>query len=313
VYRRGPGGKEFCGPVQPDEFTLELIRQRYGGGAFDFRIVKGRKYVKGKSARIAGPLVNLATRIPTEDTRERDTRREAEEEERRERLAGLSVADQLLELRRDMRDMLGALRNPPQAAQNANPVMMALELSKNMQSMMRPYVDALQAKKEERDPADMVELIRLGMELAEGRQGARDPYAGVIKEFGIPLLKMLSPGATAPTPPEAAPIMPEPTTPLEALRPWLPTLIHWATRGADPRLRADFIVDEIPDGFSDMLAQFVSGPEALTQFLNAFPEAMPFRVWFEGLFYGLRVAYGIIVEEEEAAAPGTPVVGGPSN
>ena len=316
VYRRGPQGPEFCGRIMPDEFSLDLVRSHYGGGRFDLRLVRRNRYVKGKSVSIAGPVLDLATRMEPEDKRGREERREAEEDARRERLQGLSVADSIAELRRDFRDMLGAIRNPPPAAYQADPVTMFVELSKNMQSMMRPYVDALQTRREERDPGDVVELIRLGMDLAEGRGGKdRDPYAQVLKEVGLPLLRMLAPGVQAPPTTETSPTMPpEPTTALEALRPWLPTLIHWAARGTDPRLRADVILEELPERFSDMLATFLSGPEAETTFFNAFPDTMPHRVWFEGLIFGLRVAYGIIQEEEEKAEPTPPaILGGPSS
>jgi len=311
IYRRGPQGREFCGKVLPDDFTLDRVKELFGGGRFELRLMVGRRYVKGETVTILGPVVDLARRLAPETRTDREDRRDAEEDARRDRLSGLSTADAIAELRRDMRDFLRDVRNPPPAAYGADPVSKAMELAKNMQALFRPYMDALQ--KREGAP-DVVEYIRLGMDLAEAREPReRDPLASMVKDAAMPLIKALTAGNVNPQHLEQPAPMPpqEPRTVEDLLTPWLPTLLTWARRGADPRLRAYFIADELPEHFASMLDTFTSDPQGLTRFLTRFPEAMETRVWFEELFHALRIVFGHEEEPEEKAP--TAELGGPTD
>jgi len=311
VYRRDKSqSPEWCGNLAIEEFALERVRREWGGGRFDFRLVRAGKYVKGKTVRIAGPHVDLSTLADPETPRGREERRGAEVSHRRAEVADMSTMEAIGALRNDLREFLQSVRNPPREAEHANPAAMAVELAKNMQAIMQPYLDLMRdgaGGRRSSSDMDPMEWIQLGMEL-KGNAGGGDPYANVLRELGNPLMKLLAAGGAGGVPEPSGPgvqeaphVEQEPGNALEALRPWIPHLINWAVSGRDPQLRADFIADELPSRFSDMLDRFVGTSDALTVFFTRFPDAMPHRVWFEQLFRGLRVAYG---HDEDEPQPG---------
>lgn len=313
VYRNHPQTKkaEYMGRLDLTQYSLDFIRQEWGGGSFQLRLVVGTRYMKQKTVSIAGPFKDFSRVADVETPDERTERRYAETDAARERLAEISTLQAVAELRSEFRDLLRELRNPPPQAQAAPVGNMTRDLLETMQAMMTPYMelfkermDALRGK-DEPDPMAMVEAMRAGIELGQGSAG--DSYRSVITEFGVPLLKMLQsgglPGPMMNPQQQAvdaeAPPMREPSNALEALAPWMPTLIDWAVSGKDPRLRADLIVDELPPRYVDMLETFIAQPNSLTLFLTRFPQAGDHRVWFEQLFRGLSYAFGLSDEEEE--------------
>lgn len=296
VYRRERGNQQWEGNLSLEEFSLETVRSTWGGGKYDFRLIRGNKYVKGRTVIIAGPPKPSTT---VESPEDRDERRDAEVSHKRARLSDTSAMEAIMELRDDLRGFLRDVRNPPPEAANANPMLMAMELAKTMAAMMTPYLEMIQGgggggRGGGGSDLDPMELIRMGMELKGG--GGEDGYGRVMKELGFPLFKMLQAQGMAeglnPGQEGGAVAEPEPGNALDALRGWVPTLVNWAVSGRDPRLRADFIADELPSRYSDMLERFVSTPDALTAFFTRYPETMAHRPWFEELFQGLFYAYG---------------------
>lgn len=294
VYRRDKGNPAWMGNLTLEEFTLDAVRDSWGGGKYDFRLIRGNKYVKGRTVVIAGPPKNYDN---VEGPGAREDRRDAEVSHKRAALQDVDAVEAVLSLRDDLRSFLREVRNPPPEANNANPMIMAMELAKTMAAVMTPYLEMLQNRSSGGgdEGERTLELIRMGMEL---RGGNDDGYGRVMKELGFPLFKMLQAQGAAenfqPNPQEANAVAPtEPGNALDALRQWVPTLVNWAVSGRDPRLRADFIADELPSRYSDMLARFVGTPDALTVFFTRFPETMPHRPWFEELFQGLHYAYGL--------------------
>lgn len=306
VYRtnRRSGAQEYMGRLGVEEFDLERVRDRWGGGKFQFRAVKGSKYVKAVTVSVAGPYKDM---LDEESPEERDERRGAEVDAKRKELEGAGMADAVASLRADLREFLREVRNPPPAAQQADPARMTTELLTTVQTMMQPYLEMMRermADRGDRRDVDPMEYLRLGLDIAESRGGGDSGYESVVRSLGLPLLAQLqaqgaaergAPAAFTPNPPAGAgeEAAMQPTDALAALAPWVPTLLGWANADSDPEIRADFVVDELPDKWLAMLGRFCAQPDALTAFLNRYPRTMEHRVWFERFFAGLRLNFGL--------------------
>lgn len=323
VYRhdRVTNAQAYMGKMGVAEFDLDAVRKRWGGGKFQFRAIKGgNTYVKAKTVEIAGPYRDFSRVADEEEEEERTSRREAEANAKREALANAPVLQAVESLSADIRMLLQGMRNPPREAENANPAAMTRELMQTVQTMIQPYMEMMRDRVDstrDRDDRDPLEYFRMGMEMARDSGGGdSDPYGSVLRNLGLPLLQQLqtagalerlgagNPGMMNPNPPTET-TMAEPTDALGALAPWIPTLQAWAKARTNPEIRADFVVDELPSRWLDMLEEFVGEGDALTKFFTRYPATMEYRVWYERFIGGLRENFGT----DEGPAPGRPEVG----
>jgi len=318
VYRhdRVTNAQQYMGKMGVAEFDLDAVRKRWGGGKFQFRAIKGgNTYVKAKTVEIAGPYKDFSRVADEEDEEDRAGRRESEASAKRDALANAPVLEAVQSLSADIRLLLQGMRNPPREAEHANPATMTRELMQTVQTMIQPYMEMMRDRVDssrDRDERDPLELIRLGMEMArENSGGDSDPYGSVLRNLGLPLLQqlqaagtleragMMGAGGMNPNPPaSAAPTMNEPTDALGALAPWIPTLQAWARARTNPEIRADFVVDELPSRWLDMLEEWVGQGDALTAFFTRYPDTMQYRVWYERFLTGLRQNFDPLEEEE---------------
>jgi len=259
VWRLASNGEqEYLGRLPVTGFSLEEVSSRWGGGKYQLRVRERNVWRKATRVRIAGR--------PKEPE---DAPAVSEEPK------GSGIEDAI----RDIRSLLMEMRNPPPQAETANPIMMATELIKSTQSMMEPYLRRLS----EREPSDadkMVEMVRLGVDLAEGRR-KEEGYGEVIREVGVPLVKMLGDrvAKTPSDPGNQAPQSRQPSNFSEAVGAWLPTIVEWARAGKDPELRADFVMDELPDVWAEPLAEWAASGVATTTILSQVPELGAHRDW----------------------------------
>lgn len=69
----------------------------------------------------------------------------------------------------------------------------------------------------------------------------------------------------------------------------IPQLVAWARAGKDPELRADLVIDDLPDHLlGPVHEQLERGDNFLTEFFEHVPPAGDFRVWFGTFFQRLR-------------------------
>jgi len=178
---------------------------------------------------------------------------------------------------------------------------------------------------------ELVGALRAVMGLADeigGRAPAEsDPWSGVLRSLAPPIVEALTRGASAPPVPNvppgmlpatALPLSPDapvviprtPETPpvdtskglLGQLGPLIPNLVKWANRQADPQLRADFVLDEVPPWMYDLIVKEVGAmteAEFLASAFAQYPQLEAIRPWTEHFLRAVRAA---VAEDAQLAA-----------
>ncbi|MGE0347387.1 MAG: hypothetical protein AB7N73_14955 [Gemmatimonadales bacterium] len=310
VFRKVPGKREqYLDSVGIDELArdpYEPIKGRWGGG--DFHIVlrdSSGDYVKGGSFHIA--IAGAAAPEPQAPDRFAELERKWEE-----RIANAKDASspELVRFMFDtMREQLREMRNPPAGAATTNPLELTVSLLEVIQRANEPLLTELMKRHEEKprgrleELREMLELMTLFREIGGG--GGAPPASGldrVIDKLADPLAAFFQraapttegpprlPTSTAPEP--MAPPRPSSSNGAAARPPWyallergLPQLLAWARDGKDPELRADVIVEDLPDHYlGPVHEQLARGAPFLEEFLAHVPEARPHGEWFRAFF-----------------------------
>lgn len=324
------GDKEWVAKHPAEGFTVEEIKERYGGGKFELRILneKGR-YAGGKVVRIAAPHKDLSE---PEESEEFDTEAEIERrvEERTRELREKSVLEVVIEGQREIARELREMRRPPAEAHGLNPLELVQNMHASWAAMIQPYQNALLERALEKEGPDstevlgqMLNILSQGIELGRETGGDGSGYGSVIRELGKPLVEILeresrrrsagasaAPTPTLPNPPNgAAPVVdraPESNEDAPAwlpiFRPFVPQLIAWAQQGKDPELTADWVLGELPDNYLDPIGrQLDRGDEFLTEFEATMPQAAEHMEWLRPFFS--RMADGLVYVEESPEEP----------
>jgi hypothetical protein len=284
---------EFLAAWTPSEFSLEDLRERYGGGDFRAQGRKGREYMRGRSATfsIAGPY--------------RDLDREAADDAAA--AAGV-LAGGALTLA-DLVKLLADTRNPPAAAAMGNPVEMAVSLVTALQTAMAPLQAALldAAKRDSPDVETFLAVFTKGLELG---RGAGDGYGSVVDRI-MPVVDRLTAAGSSPgAPTQPAALPPGPNPPdlypgwVTAVAPFIQQLQPMAAGGAPPDLYAAVVADQATDGQVLFLQeQLVRGDDFREDFYRYFPEAVALRPWWDSFLDHLTDA--LLEPEAEAVTDGT--------
>lgn len=265
------------------EFNLQVVKDTYGGGKWNFRLkFPSGKLIRSKTEYIGGPAKDQSQAPEDEDPR--------------------GFAEKIMDQQGLILDTLKEVRQgPPPGAESANPLTMAMTLVQTFDALLQPQRDLLQ-QMAMRDssgggegPAsfkEMMEVLKLGMEM--GRDSApegSDPMAQVVAHTLPPLLKIIGDGVTKQPEPDQVLTNPPESLPPQAgpprppwdflLAPYMPNLLRWAQAGANVELRAAFVVDELPPEAEALLIQQLQrGPEFFTEFMIHHPEARPTQEWF---------------------------------
>lgn len=301
VFRRRTDGTwEFCGNLPVQGFTPSVVKDYYGGGDFDLRAYgpstksNSSGYLGRVGLAIAGPPKSEdPDGTKGELARERKAREAAEDRAREaEKARG---EDRIAAALGEIRDFMREVRNPPPQAATADPFKMAVELVTHLSDRMEPHVQQL-PQAPVTDPmaitTAILETFRMGMEMGAMGSGEGGGYMDVINRLGMPLMRILDRmsggnGAvemvTAGDGAQGAPQPEAPQTLKDVLAQWTPTITTWAASGANPELRADLVVDELPDTWLDELEGLLrtEGAGAITRVLGWFPDLMPHRVWVQ--------------------------------
>jgi len=221
---------------------------------------------------------------------------------------GTGTPEVALMLFNTLQEQIRELRRPPEGASSA-PV---LELLGGMMSTMGPVlgtlVEKLMERREEprRDPLeDMARMATIMVQLKDlSSDGGGSGMDVIARELAAPLGRVLSGVAPEPIAPPSHQIPPSgggepvkrtPTTSSSGKPrpPWyphlermIPTLVQWAAADKDPEVRADFVLEELPDRLLGPIHELLlRGPEFAAEFFDNVPQALDYREWF-GQFFG---------------------------
>jgi hypothetical protein len=284
LLHRQPG-HEYLDRLTPDMANPETIREKWGGGRFTLKPQKNGQFFRGGKqveVRIAG--------VPKDPTAE-----DGELAQLRSRIESLTNG----------------------AKDDGSGLMLQM-----MTTFMTPILTAVLDRKPENSA---VEILSLARELAKDQRGAADdgnPYAGVIKELGVPLLAKLNELTPAPAipaaqqlNPPAEPVAPPPTAAqpdtgekseaassgettakdlAERLAAWLAPM---EARNADPELRAELFLEDMQG--SELLVPTLDVlhlENALDLWAQVVPRVAENRDWYGRFIAAIRT---MVTEEDD--------------
>lgn len=281
---RKNGTRGYKGKYDPETFDLDDIRDAHGGGRFQFRVHgPKRAYIGSQTIHIDGP--------------EKDSQLVTEAD---------SLADKYEAATEELRTMLEDLKaDVPGHGGNSMTELLKVFMSAMTyaQGMNAPYLELLAQNRNQGSSADeLVKMLIKGMELGREQNPEPDPYARVLGSLGPPILQAIgantlgaaAPGLPAPPAPGAPPVEmnlnPQPRPEWEPLlAPFLPHLQEWAAAGKNPDLRAQLVVDDLPQPVLPLLlGQLGRGEEFLAEFFATRPETRPHETWYRMFWEAIR-------------------------
>ena len=331
--------EEYLGTVHLSDLKeepYEVLRARWGGGRYHLRCydVNG-DYIKGGSLffSIAGPPLDPAAASETEK------RLDEFEARFRGRIEaannGAGTPEIWLMLGQTLSELRGELRRPqPQAVEGANFVELAMGLLETVGAAAAPLVIKLIEKRDDRpDPMEQMEsMLRMAAMLKElgGQQTPTDGWGAIATRLADPLARIMSqhvdnqaggtapfntlpPGAPTmqnpPTPPAAAAAGPQPARPVwyQLIARGIPQLLAWAAEGKGPELRAQLMLEDLPEQYLEgIFEQLSRGDAFLTEFIDQVPQAAPHRDWFRRFFGEIYTTMREWAQEGGAELEGEP-------
>lgn len=280
VYRSAPNQKlKYLFKCHPGDFSLEQLRDEYGGG--DFRLYISKAGVLYKNV---GVSVEPPRRVP-------------------EQVARQNPAPDMLEIlremqRQNMQDMQILLLKMAEAMRAntppIDPVAMQNQLLSQLATMKSLFT------KDEGPRENPLDGILKGIELAKslaptpvGEANTTDVLLEAIKTFGRPLAegvaRMQDAQPAQPQQIDPARVQRAPGTPDTSkgesnvntvLKMQLKMLVKKAQAGSDPALYADLILDNIPE---PQVRAFLLQPSALDELVKLNADVATVRPWFEQL------------------------------
>jgi hypothetical protein len=300
----------------------ELVRSRWGGGDYQVTLRDaGNLYIEGGSVQlsIGGPPA------PEPDKFD-ELERKWDERVRAAQKGDASGPELVRFMFETMREQLRELRNPPAAAASGNPMEMAVAMVTAIQEANGPILEALLARKSEparnrtEELRELLELVTLVQGLANNGTEKSSGLDRVIDKLADPLAGFFARAApTTSGPPGAPPMLPPvppPTTPANGRPAWfplleraIPSLLGWAKAAKDPELRADLVIDDLPDNLLGPVHEQLSrGEDFLAEFFANVPAAEASRQWFVAFFLRLRADLDTMYVDEESGEEKAPTV-----
>ncbi len=287
VYRRTAKSKPaFLFKCTPVDFSLDTLRDNYGGGEFTVYVKRGRDLIKRHSPVVEPPPKPAPSTLPP------------------------NPPDIAQALQQAVRDVLQQIR--PQ------------ETEETILARLKSYKEILGgASSAAAAPADMLAMFRQGIEFAKefagnaGEKGAFDVLERAIATFGAPLATIIQsqleksamtknpplPGSVKTATPQQ-PALPSAGVQL-LLKAKIKELLPAAARDSDPALYADLLVDQFP---IEQLKQAMGlGVAAICDMCIAIdPRVSNYRPWFDEMLQHIADALAEIeIEKENVSASGT--------
>lgn len=297
VHRRKlDGSQPFLATIPADGFSLEAVRDMWGGGAYQVFLLNDRKRIRSQ------------TRVDIDGAPKGDGGMGAP-------IAAAAPAGESEVARglRELRELVMQMKNAPPAAAAVNPIDSAVAMVTAIQSATAPLLEAV-LKTKQQDPGEiMLRTLRLGFHLAQkngGGEGKRDPIDRLIDDFAMPLISRINSAGVPTEQPQPAPApepqpqpaqLPEGPPWVGIIGPFIPRLCMLASFGKNPAVWAGVIADEADDAQAEQLKQLLAGEGFAEQFFTTFPATLQHREWFNELLTEL----GEALKDEEAPPPKT--------
>lgn len=287
LWRRDPSTRRqgFLENIRRDDFSMDLIAERWGGGEYEIR----PKRADGRY---------LANTFRTFDVAG------ASKDPRAAAVDARAVDPQLATLTQLVLEMAAELRARRDEPAGEGSMSLALEMAK---AITKAGSDAAARAREmfegqgQQDPFDLLDkVMALQERLNPGGGGGGDD---VVKQLGRELLTVFREnrgggghqpsGAAATRGAAPNPSAPDPTRPawVNLIGQYVPQLMALAAGGKEPAVYSVVLQDQLQDlapAALDQLAYVVSGPEFADTFYRHFPDALPYRQWFDELIAALR-------------------------
>jgi hypothetical protein len=281
LYRRGRGEsrQSYIASIAADEFSLDDVARRWGGGRYLARLT-------GKNGIIKGMTFQIDESLKAEPVDARRTGNTV--------TGDSSLTERLLEA--------VLLRSNPQSQRDPMEIAAAMAAASAQQSQamvaaMMGAMTPLLAKITELStgraggdmtPEQMLQLIEFGAERLGGEGGG---YGPVLREVGIPLVRAIEAGmgrtAARPNPPLTAaegttPVPANPNAPpwVAVLAPYIPTFQKFAERKDDPGMWAAVMEAQQPKLVAWLDEQVIQPGFAAQVFVH-FPQLAGYREWVE--------------------------------
>lgn len=287
----------YLARIPLDDFSLEGIKEQYGGGRYRARILdEDQHYVKGGSFAFAidGRFKRPSAEVPGPSPSAPPPSSASAPES--------TALGELKEVVRQQGDMM--IRLMEKMSSQPDPLSMVLKVAE----VMKPNAGPSQSM----DLAGMFGLFSTiftkGMELGQNATG-EGGYVPVLKELGAPLLGMLTErlqkgeaalekvnksGITTVAPPKAT---------LDSfIKIYMPQLLMLARMGKDPELYADVMLDQVPDIWVEELVGRVQQPDFVDKLKALYPDIVPHEAWFKKLADSIRAEFepepgpGVVIE-----------------
>lgn len=284
VYRTGPNQKnKFLFKCHPGDFSLEQLRDEYGGGDFRLYITKAGALYKNVGVSIEPPR-----RVP---------------EQSAPKVVTPDLVDALREMQRQNTEQMQLFMLKMTEAMRANipppidPIAMQNQLLAQLASMKNLF------SRDEGPRENPLDNILKGIELAKSLQPApvgeantTDVLMEAIRTFGKPLAEgvaRLQETASDSSRREPSPIPAQPAVKKGhpdmnvVLRMQLKMLVAKARLSSDPALYADLILDSVAE---EQVRAFLLKPTAIDDLIQINPEVAAVRPWFEAVITEIRAA-----------------------
>lgn len=276
------GKPEYVGRITPPEFSLDLVRERFGGGTYEFRVLRRddrgkERYHRTRTVHIAGaprplsdalPAGGPVAVVPPPASEELRLMREELERSRRARAA----------MRRKLEELE---RRPP-----APP----LEWLKVLAPVLLPLLKPSRGGTE-----DFVRALELGVKLGGRGGGGDDSPSGVLVDKALGVVQTIMQGGHPPNGAASSSSQPAPgilpgstngagsdvaaakLVPLwlQKTAPYLPVLASWARAGDDPASRVGFVLGALDSSAREELGAACEAEDFVPRTLAAMPA--PFR------------------------------------
>lgn len=300
LYRQNeeePTKWDYVGRMGASDFTLEAVKDEYGGGDY-------RGHLLDENGKFTGKRFPFSI-----------DRRAVPRHERGAESAGSGLLGELQELRSFQKDVMIALLSG-KIGQSAAPASSAdpIELATKIADI---------ATRNSGGGVELLKAFREGMHLAGDRPAVPTDSMGALVQTAAPLFSALATriqadneqrrlaASTAPAPAPAPSPAPPPMSPapapsgpyawLEYVRPYLPQLASMAETNRDPGVTVDFVLDNLPEALLDEMELTAKDARFVEEVIARVPEARMQREWFTRFLTELQKA---LLADEGAATNG---------
>lgn len=308
LYRKRAGRPEYIVKLSLEEFSLDNLRERFGGGDYEVRILRRdernvERFYRTVSVVIAGaPKLDVqpATSLPPGGPIA---------------VIPAPAPDRIDRLERMVAKLAKRLEQPT----SASPLDMLEKVGAIVQSFR---------KGENGASGDVMQWLRLGLQLGAKQGGGQpDGFDKFLGELAGPFAALLTqpngapaggPAMSAPPMMRTAPAAPAPGDPaaakltpvwLQLVAPYLGFVYQWAKSGDDPKQRAQVALAMIPAQQLESLATAAEAPDFVTSALAALPPAFQqpdVREWTTQFLAAIEGELTEVVPEHDGGENGQP-------